>query len=241
MALEPFRVPVPGWEGASGGFFYLPEFLSFSESDSIDAAPSLKWKQLAHRRLQSWGGQILERDGRLVPEPMPPFLTTHPRLLARIRDTTAFHDSIHKEPNHCLVNEYMAGQGIMPHNDGPTYFPAVATLSLGGHVLLDIYPWREAREAYPTTPLFSILQEPRSLLIIQGDAYRNYLHGIAERTQDDAPRMANVANSAQLSAPLNDLVDAARRGENVLCSRERRVSLTFRDVERVQRGLRIGR
>ncbi|CAI5495737.1 unnamed protein product, partial [Closterium sp. Naga37s-1] len=33
--------------------------------------------------------------------------------------------------NHVLVNEYQEGQGIMPHQDGPAYFPCVAILSLG--------------------------------------------------------------------------------------------------------------
>ncbi|CAI5937384.1 unnamed protein product, partial [Closterium sp. NIES-65] len=33
--------------------------------------------------------------------------------------------------NHVLVNEYHEGQGIMPHQDGPAYFPCVAILSLG--------------------------------------------------------------------------------------------------------------
>lgn len=32
--------------------------------------------------------------------------------------------------NHVLVNEYQPGQGIMAHQDGPLYTPAVAILSL---------------------------------------------------------------------------------------------------------------
>lgn len=31
-------------------------------------------------------------------------------------------------PNHVLVNAYQPGQGIMPHEDGPLYHPAVAIL-----------------------------------------------------------------------------------------------------------------
>ena len=38
-----------------------------------------------------------------------------------------------------LVNEYLAGQGILPHEDGAAYWPVVGTVSLGGVVVLDVY------------------------------------------------------------------------------------------------------
>ena len=34
-----------------------------------------------------------------------------------------------KGPNHVLVNEYLPGQGIMPHTDGPLFHPTIATVS----------------------------------------------------------------------------------------------------------------
>ena len=33
-----------------------------------------------------------------------------------------------KRPNHVLVNEYLPGQGIMPHTDGPLFHPTIATV-----------------------------------------------------------------------------------------------------------------
>ena len=33
-------------------------------------------------------------------------------------------------PNHVLINEYLPGQGILPHTDGPLYVPIVVTISL---------------------------------------------------------------------------------------------------------------
>lgn len=80
-----------------------------------------------------------------------------------------------------------------PHEDGGAYFPAVATVSLGSHTLLDIYRYAaepaaaatepsgaeaEASGAAPGArareqePAFSILQERRSLLITRGSAYK---------------------------------------------------------------------
>ena len=34
-----------------------------------------------------------------------------------------------KGPNHVLVNEYLPGQGIMPHTDGPLFHPTIATVN----------------------------------------------------------------------------------------------------------------
>lgn len=219
-------VPVPGLTG-DGGFEYLPAFVSPEEEahllSKIDAAPRPKWKQLAHRRLQHWGGQLAERSGVLIPEALPRFFTEYPPLLERIADTGAFAKSRHQKPNHCLVNEYLPGQGIMPHNDGPAYYPAVATLSLGAPILLDVYEHQEG--AYPSTPHFSILQEPRSLLITHGVAYTQFVHGIAERTVDTRADLQRVVNHDVLQNPA-----LAQAHELV---RARRVSLTFRDVERV--------
>lgn len=42
-------------------------------------------------------------------------------------------------PNHVLINEYLPGQGIMPHEDGPAFYPVISTISLGSHTILDFY------------------------------------------------------------------------------------------------------
>jgi len=41
--------------------------------------------------------------------------------------------------NHVLVNEYLPGQGIMPHTDGPLYRPMVAIISLASHTVMNFY------------------------------------------------------------------------------------------------------
>lgn len=200
----------------------------------------------------------------LIPEPLPPWLVQYPPLIERLTQVSpAFAQSKHQKPNHCLLNEYLPGQGIMPHEDGGAYFPCVATVSLGSYTLLDIYKWAEdgpkpspsgpaadgaapppaetrarAREA---SPCFSILQERRSLLITTGGAYRNFLHGIAERRHDGSQQLATVINAERLTdEELKKKVVAAVGGakENELeLERQTRYSLTFRDVEKVSKGL----
>lgn len=211
------------------GFSYVRDFVSEDEEAfllaKIDAAP--RWKALSHRRLQMWGGELAGRT--LVSKPLPPHVTQFPALVSRLEQTGAFVDSKHGHPNHCLVNEYLPGQGIMPHADGPAYFPVVATISLGAPTLLDMYLTQPAG-GYNPTPAFSILLEPRSLLITRGQAYTRYLHGIDARTHDTPEHVACIINA-------HALAQATREAYTSVVARRRRVSLTFRDVERVQKGL----
>jgi len=164
----------------------------------------------------------------------------------------------------------------MPHVDGGAYFPCVATVSLGSHTLLDIYEWADEIDSGPSVanseakegdqarparaasgararapePSFSIFQERRSLLITTGSAYKNYLHGIAERHADDPEHLAKVVNADQLvEKRIREIVHAAIRSQNVAegekhrgeelqsLTRDTRISLTFRDVEKVSKGL----
>lgn len=46
-------------------------------------------------------------------------------------------DKVHA--NHVLVNEYLPGQGIMPHSDGPLFYPVICTISCGSHAVLEFY------------------------------------------------------------------------------------------------------
>lgn len=39
--------------------------------------------------------------------------------------------------NHVLVNEYLPGQGIMPHTDGPLFYPVISTISCGSNTVLE--------------------------------------------------------------------------------------------------------
>lgn len=93
----------------------------------------------------------------------------------------------------------------------------------------------KAREQLPR---FSILQEPRSLLITQGAAYKFFLHGIAEREIDDNKHLSTVTNGDMVAdASIRDTIRKAKEvgdstSEHSL-QRQLRYSLTLRDVERV--------
>lgn len=125
------------------------------------------------------------------------------------------------------MNEYKPGQGIFPHEDGGAYHPVVATVSLGSHIVLDIYAKKlDGSGERDDVPRWRILQEPRSLLITSGKLYSDYLHGIVETKVDENLNVIDVCNW--------DLLGGRDNFETGTNQRETRVSLTFRDVLKVK-------
>nr|XP_045368873.1 alpha-ketoglutarate-dependent dioxygenase alkB homolog 6 isoform X3 [Camelus bactrianus] len=99
----------------------------------------------------------------MVPERLPPWLQ---RYVDKVSDLSLFGGL---PANHVLVNQYLPGEGIMPHEDGPLYYPTVSTISLGSHTMLDLYEPRQPEDDDPTEqprpppqPATSLLLEPRS-------------------------------------------------------------------------------
>ena len=118
----------------------------------------------------------------------------------------------------------------MPHEDGGAYYPIVATVSLGGSVVLDLYEKGGDGDGGDSdggrpSPRFRILQERRSLLVTTGKLYTDYLHGIAESVRDEGLGPGTVCNWG--------LLRETERYASGGLERETRVSLTYRDVIRV--------
>uniref|UniRef100_A0A2K6TI12 AlkB homolog 6 n=1 Tax=Saimiri boliviensis boliviensis TaxID=39432 RepID=A0A2K6TI12_SAIBB len=164
-ALEPFRV-----EQAPPVIYYVPDFISKEEEEyllrRVFNAPKPKWTQLSGRKLQNWGG--LPHPRGMVPERLPPWLQ---RYVDKVSDLSLFGGF---PANHVLVNQYLPGEGSMPHEDGPLYYPTVSTISLGSHTMLDFYEPRRPEDDDPTERLL----EPRS------PADARLLHGIAAACAD---------------------------------------------------------
>lgn len=120
----------------------------------------------------------------------------------------------------------------MPHKDGAAYHPVVCTVSLGASLCLNIYSTKEDG-ALNTTPVWRILQEPRSLLITTGSMYTDYLHGIEDVDKDVDLSESTVANWDLLRSP-----EEFASGVN---QRQTRTSLTYRDVLKVSKmGSKLG-
>lgn len=206
--------------------YYIPNFISEEEEKllmgNIYSAPKPKWKELAHRRLQNWGG--LPHPKGMVSESIPSWLQ---QQMDNIFALNVFGD---KKPNHVLVNEYLSGQGIMPHEDGPLFYPTISTITVGSHTVLEFYTPMKSEgegdcpdmEPLSSRRVGSLLLEPRSLLILQEDMYTSYLHGISQVTEDLVTE--NIFNLDRCSV---------KSGDSLV--RNTRISLTIRHVPKVMK------
>eukprot|EP01135_Chromosphaera_perkinsii_P009272 Nk52_evm24s1705 gene=Nk52_evmTU24s1705 len=229
--LEAYRVGC----GGIGTVYYVPDFITREEEEELmkhvygvkvngnkggENRPSqVVWKDLRNRRLQYLGG--LPSENGIYEKRLPTYLSPY---ISRLEGLEVFRE--HGVcPNHVLVNEYLPGQGIMPHVDGNLYTPVIATISLGSHTVLDFYKERHLAEsegiysmALDARRSISLYVQPRSLLVLAEDIYFDYLHGI-EEVKNDAESLSrgNVAN-----------LDRVTGDGSIPTQRSTRVSLTFR-------------
>lgn len=172
--IEQFRKgPIPG-------VYYIPNWITAEEEEAIlervYAVPDANdiWVTLKHRRLQMWGGEV---KAPFKPIELPEWLT---QISQSLVDAGIFREE--KKPNHALINEYGVGDCIMPHEDGPSYFPLVAIISTGAECRVTYEPHRaamaESNQAVDIVPHFSFQLERCSLLLFTGEAYTRYLHSI---------------------------------------------------------------
>ncbi|XP_076167515.1 putative RNA/DNA demethylase ALKBH6 [Ptiloglossa arizonensis] len=207
---------------------YIPNFITKEEEaeiiKQINYVPLPKWTQLSHRRLQNWGG--IPHPNGMIAEEIPTWLR---KYINKVSSCNVFEKE--KLPNHVLINEYLPGQGIMAHSDGPLFYPIVTTISCGSHTLLDFYKRLDSTQLQKLNLEFSLLLERRSLFILQGDLYHHYLHSIAERDMD--------VISKSVIKNLN--ICKEQFSEEQILKRDIRLSLTIRHVPKTSKlKLKIG-
>jgi alkylated DNA repair protein alkB homolog 6 len=163
------------------GLAYYSDFITESDEATLLAAiDARRWKPLNRRVLQNYGG--LPHAKGMIPSPLPSFL--HPLIAALVTPRShlpSVFDST-APPNHALVNRYEPGEGIDAHLDGPVFLPTAAIVSLQNPIVMDFY---DKCLGPASAPVASAVLRPRSLLVLSGSSYHDFLHAIAQRPQDD--------------------------------------------------------
>ncbi|GAA5863352.1 hypothetical protein JCM8547_006956 [Rhodosporidiobolus lusitaniae] len=279
---SPAPVSEEAGEGGAG-----PDGEQATAGPASKAGKSWGWKELNGRRSMYWGGTLLPSSGSLVPAPFPSFMDGQwPDVLGRIAETGVYDDRTggkgkgkERGPNHVLVNEYLPGQGILPHTDGPAYLPCTTTLSLGSHTVLCLrskpahltssYASSDSSAAPPTendpsaastaeVEKIDLFLPPRSLLVLTGELYSSWLHGIQPLKTDSSEVLKGCKNWEgwwEWQASQSSSGEEGEEGETEEGRREevmarkglveaghgwergKRVSLTCRRVEKVRKGL----
>ncbi|HVI39141.1 MAG TPA: alpha-ketoglutarate-dependent dioxygenase AlkB [Anaerovoracaceae bacterium] len=180
------------------GLTYLPLFIS--EQEEIELVQDIfesPWSLDLKRRTQHYGYKYDYTKKRIGQDlylgPIPKWLEV---ITARVADIGNY-DRI---PDQVIVNEYLPGQGIAPHIDcQPCFGETVSSLSLLSSVRMNFY-----KRDDPYAEDQSIMLEPKSLLILTGEARNAWTHSIDRLRYD-------IINSTTVE-------------------RSRRISLTFRTV-----------
>lgn len=216
--LERYRI-LPGYN-----LFYIPALLPEAEQERLiqKVNASKTWHQLANRRLQSIPSQLLGGT-TLLKQALPAYLQSV--IDCYILPLGMFAGSPHHAPNHVLVNEYLPGQGIHAHEDGPAYYPAVCTITLGSHCVYHVHDKQDRR------CLINLIQEPGSMLVTMNGTYSDYLHSIEEVKVDEDLSSQAIANWRMLSS----------KYQQAFLPRKTRISLTFRDVLKQKSLVKFGR
>jgi alkylated DNA repair protein alkB family protein 6 len=216
---------------------YLPDFFSEEQGRSLleqvhCSAAHDAWVQLKSRRLQLWQDTSTSTSTTTTARPaagLPPWLD---RVIDTLVDAGLFPDT--SRPDHCLLNEYAADEGILPHTDGPRFHPRVATVSLGSSAVMSFRRALSTDEIGPDTatapPAMSLILRPRSLVLFFGEAY-TMLHSIEPGPHNTVPPPPGECGPGhevgRLYGPCVNLDPAAAvAGETI--ARGPRVSLTFR-------------
>ena len=181
---------------AISGLNYLHEYIDMTTEraliEQIDRQP---WFTDLKRRVQHYGYKYNYKAQAVTSElqlgPIPDWLGG---LCKRLYEEGVFSE----RPDQVIINEYLPGQGITPHIDCvPCFGETIASLSLGSPCVME-FSQPEAKRKEP------VLLEPRSLVVLEGNARYRWQHSIPQRKTD---------------------IYSGQR-----FSRGRRISLTFRTV-----------
>ncbi|CAJ1332759.1 unnamed protein product [Effrenium voratum] len=154
------------------GLTYLPDFLSEEEERQVLAEVDGDWDDgNKSRRTKQYGYGFHWRNRHSnALAPLRPPRDQMPASCHAVLDRLKKQGHIPDAHFHqCIVNDYLGGQGIKPHRDREFFGEVVLGMSLLEPTVMDFKSGGEVR---------ALLLEPRSVLILEGEARWSWQHGI---------------------------------------------------------------
>ena len=182
---------------AIAGLGYIKNYITEYQHDwLLTEIDKHEWLTDLKRRVQHYGFKY-DYKARKVNYDMR--IGELPEWLKRLSQKLHKDEHMPEVADQVIVNEYLPGQGISSHIDcEPCFEGTIVSLSLGSGCVMNF------TNKFDKTKKIPVWLEPRSLVVLSGEARHEWLHGIAARK--------------------TDAWDGQKR------DRQRRVSLTFRKV-----------
>ena len=179
------------------GLRYIPEYVDPATHGRLLAAVDLHpWQMSIDHGVQIYGYHYnhVKRAAYLIGE-LPQWASD---LAARL-----YRDGlVPSVPDQMVANEYPPGTGIFAHADQSVFGETIASVSLGSTCVMQF-----AQHEYKR--MEELLLEPRSVLILSGEARWRWKHAIPARAVDtwqnrDFPRSRRVSLTFRVMPPETD-------------------------------------
>lgn len=159
------------------GLKYIPDFITKEEHQQLwQAIKSEPWLTDLKRRVQHYGWKY-DYKARSIDYTM--FLGELPEWVKPFAERLFQSGYLSIVPDQLIINEYQPGQGIANHVDcKPCFGETIISVSLGSNCVMDFINLK-------TKEKLEVMLEPRSLVVISGEARHNWTHGIAARKTDN--------------------------------------------------------
>jgi alkylated DNA repair dioxygenase AlkB len=153
------------------GLRYVPGYLDAGEHDrvlGIVSGPG--WQDAGGRRIRFHGHWYHHTKGVYPVGDLPDWALA---LAARL-----CHDGLMPYvADQLIVTEYQPGEGIRPHVDASLFADVIVGVTLGSTCVMEF-----ARAGHQTQ---GVLLEPRSAMVLAGEARQEWQHAIPARTEDE--------------------------------------------------------
>ncbi len=195
--VQPFNQKKEALIDGIPGLQYIENYITEDEQEELLAHVNKGlWLKDLRRRVQHYGFKYNYKARKVD---MSMCVGELPEWLKVLSEKLNKKGYMRKIADQVIVNEYLSGQGISAHIDCvPCFDDAIVSLSLESSCIMNFTKRDDKTKKIP------VLLVPRSLIVLNGEARSEWLHGIPARKSDV--------------------------WDGVKYPRQRRISLTFRKV-----------